>query len=211
MSCHISGGSIFMKRSALHLFVLYTVFIGCTSFATSTVKKYLYHVWYKGVNIGKVYLTHQQTGENHFISMQAAVSVKKILTFNIISRDEALFKAGVLHWSKVYREMNGKTLDDKKTTRENAVYRLEDEGTKTTLHGLINQNILGMYLNEPKNSDKIYADNHQKFVVLNKTGEHRYQTILPDGSVNTYTYANNRCVEVDVKSTYYNIRIVVED
>ncbi|MES2690950.1 MAG: DUF6134 family protein [Bacteroidota bacterium] len=191
----------------IHVFL----FITCSSFIpTPGAMRYMYSIIYNGKKIGRVSLLQQKDQQHQFISIHTTASVKKIVTFDVLSRDEAMFDNGVLMWSSVYREVNGKEHENKKTKLNNSNYDLHNGDNKTTLSGKITGNMINLYVNEPANEKQIYSDSHQQFVNVSQTAPHVYAIDLPDGSHNTYQYTNNVCSKVSISTRFYDISFELE-
>lgn len=195
--------------SALMIYVF--LFITCSSFISSPEAiRHIYNIIYNGKKVGKVSLLQQKDQEHQFISIHTTASVKKIVTFDVLSRDEAMFDKGVLVWSSVYREVNGKEHENKRTKLNKSNYDLHNGENKTTLNGRITGNMINMYVNEPENEKQVYSDSHQRFVNVTQTAPHAYAIDLPDGSHNEYQYTNNICSKVNISSRFYDISFELE-
>lgn len=183
----------------------------CSSFSipSETVTR-SYGIIYQGEKIGTVNLLRQTKQRFTYINLQTSARVKKLFTFAISSNDEALFENGVLLWSKVYREVNGKVKEHKQTSRTDSIYNLRNAGSHTTLQGTITKSMLSLYLEEPVATGRVYSDNHQQFVGIRRLGAHTYKIDLPDGSSNTYEYTGNVCRRVSIRSQLFEVRFELE-
>lgn len=198
-------------RTIPALMISVFLFITCSSFIPSPEAiRHIYNIIYNGKKIGRVSLLQQKDQQHQFISIHTTASVKKIVTFDVLSRDEAMFDNGVLMWSSVYREVNGKEHENKRTKLNNSNYDLHDGGNKTTLNGKITGNMINLYVNEPANEKQVYSDSHQQFVNVTQTAPHTYSINLPDGNHNVYQYTNNICSKVSISTRFYDISFELE-
>jgi len=62
---------------------------------------------------------------------------------------------------------------------------------------------------EALNVDKVYSDIFETFIVIQKTGEHRYKITLPDGNYNYYNYKQGVLTLVEVHQSLYSANIVL--
>jgi hypothetical protein len=192
------------RKTAAGLFLALLFFISASFISPGETTTRKYNIIYKGKIIGSLNLLQQKRKQFTYINIRTSASVKKIITFAVSSQDDAMFENGVLMWSKVYREVNGKAHEDKKTTLSNFRYELINGQHKTTLTERITGNMINLYMREPVNETRVYSDSHLRFVDLLKTGIHTYKIALPDGNINIYEYENNMCKKLTIQTRFYD-------
>lgn len=191
------------KRTMLA--ALFLCWLFNTALVSELAEQHSYRITRNGKEIGKLHVLKQQKSDHFFISMHARIHSQFILPLTIVTRDEAMFKKGVLTQSTVYREVNNKVTVSRKTVVQGKNYQLQDGDKSTLLNRYpIAMNMMLLYLNEPVGVKQIYSDHYQQFVEVVKTGQHVYKVILPEGAYNSYEYKDNACYRVQVFNKLYD-------
>jgi hypothetical protein len=186
------------------LLVLGLIWLANCSFMTPNLVQHTYHIIRNNEVIGKLQLTKQNQADKTYINLSSKVQSHIIVPINITSKDEALFNKGILLWSTVYREVNGKPRVNKKTVIKGSNYLLQDGNHYLKMSSYpITFNMMNLYLNEPETISQVYADAYQQFVPIKRAAQHIYRVSLPNGSYNIYEYKNNLCCRVHVFTELY--------
>jgi len=176
--------------------------------AMAQQQAYRYAVLYKGNNIGNMYLTQQQNGDELFVKITSAIQMRMVMSVRVNVAEEASYKDGKLMYSSVYREVNGKQKTNRQTKYCNGCYEITAEGKKSKLYKTgIHYNLTRLYCKEPVNISQVYSDAFQQFINLKPLGAHKYKLQLPDGNYNLYYYQNGICNKVEVHSTFYTVQM----
>ncbi|MDB5190730.1 MAG: hypothetical protein JWQ96_293 [Segetibacter sp.] len=177
---------------------------------TAQQKIYNYNVLYKGNNIGKMTMTHNQNGDEMSIDAISNIQMRMLMSINIKITEKSLYKQDKLMYSSVYREMNGKEKANRQTKWVNNGYQNTKEGKTVAFNKPgIDYNLVRLYSKEPVGIQYVYSDNFQQFLTIEKTGSHTYKIELPDGNYNTYYFKNGICNKVAVNSTFFNIQMLL--
>lgn len=174
----------------------------------STAQQYHYNVLYRGNNIGNMYLTQIQTGNELSIKLTTNIQMNMLMSVSVYDAEEALYKEDKLIYSTVYRKVNGKQKANRQTKYCNGCYEIITEGKKGKLNKTsINYNLARLYCKEPVNITEVYSDAFQQFLNIEVLAAHKYKLALPDGNYNVYYYKNGICNKVEVHHTFYTVEI----
>ncbi len=174
----------------------------------SMAQQYHYNVLYRGNNIGNMYLTQIQNGDELSIKLTTNIKMNMLLSVSVYDAEEALYKEDKLIYSTVYRKVNGKQKANRQTKYYNGCYEIVTEGKKGKLNKTsINYNLARLYCKEPVNITEVYSDAFQQFLNIEALGAHKYKLALPDSNYNVYYYKNGICNKVEVHHTFYTVEI----
>lgn len=177
-------------------------------FATSQEKKLEYQIKRNGNVVGNVHFTQTSSGNRTTMKMESEVKTRFILLFTAKAQEEAIYDNGIMTWSSIYRKLNGNVKADKKTKAYGNSYTIYKGNKTETLNNYpIRYNMLSIYSAEPVSISKVYSDNFQQFLDIQKMGEHHYKIKFPDGNYSEYFYKNGVCSKVEVHHTLYSATI----
>ncbi|MET0243836.1 MAG: DUF6134 family protein [Flavitalea sp.] len=181
------------------------------SSATMAQKNFvLYDVIYKDEKIGTTKINTVTNGDTLHCSIVSDISTRFLFSIKVKSVEESTYHSGKLVHSIVNRNVNGNEKVNRSTIAGINNYALHREGTKSIIKSdRINFNVMMLYLTEPVSLTKIYSDNHQQFLKIEKTGPHLYRLNMPDGNHNLYHYTNGICTKVEVFSQLFDMQIVL--
>jgi hypothetical protein len=184
------------------------LFLFCFSFTVNAQeKRYTYHVLHNGNVIGEM-LFHQKTeGQDTFLKMSSQVKTRFVFGIEVNTVDQSRFRNGKLLFSNVYRNVNGKEKESKKTTWLDPHYQMQSGSKTGTISVPIHYNMMLLYCREPNNIAEVYSDNFQKFLPIQKIDTHAYRIQLPDGNHNDYYFQNGICKSVVVHHSLYTIKM----
>jgi uncharacterized protein DUF6134 len=112
--------------------------------------------------------------------------------------------------SSIYRRLNGNEKVNKQHQENNGQYIIHaGQRSEITKTYPITYNMLSLYSKEPEDISRVYSDNFESFVSIQKTGQHRYKITLPDGNYNNYYYKNGLLVQVEIHHSFYSANIVL--
>ena len=197
----------FTKRS-VRIALLCVVFIMIAVFAFSQDRKLEYQIKRKGDVVGTVMFTEASAGNKIMRRMQSEVKTRFVFLFTARAQEESIYENGIMVWSSIYRKLNGSEKVNKKTQASGESYVVY-RGDKTELlkNYPIRNNMLCLYTNEPVSYSKVYSDNFQQFLDIQKIGTDHYKIELPDGNYNEYFYSNGLCSRVEIHHTMYSATI----
>lgn len=176
-----------------------------TALVSETNRYRTYRITRNNKEIGKLQVLQQIKSEHVYISLHARIHAQMLIPLSIVTRDEAMFKNGIMTQSVVFRQVNEKVTVNRKTTLQGKNYELLDgEKSKRLNRYPIAMNMMLLYLTEPIGIKQIYSDHYQQFVEIVKTGQHTYKVMLPEDAYNTYEYKDNNCYRVRVSNKLYD-------
>lgn len=193
-----------MTAKNLSLLVLLSITIS----VKAQQKKFEYSIKRNGEVVGTISFTHGIAGNRTVLTMESEVNTRFIFTFKAKAKEEAIYDDSILTWSSIYRKVNGNVKVDKQTKANGNIYTVY-KGSKTeTLNNYpIRYNMLSIYIMEPVNISKVYSDNFQQQIDIQKIANHRYKIKFPDGNYSEYFYTNGICSKVEIHHSLYSATI----
>ena len=175
-------------------------------------RKLTYDVMKNGNSIGTVNFLKLTKYQKKFLSLTSDVKTRFIFSFSGHATETAVYDNGVMIYSSFYHKQNGSDKANKITIASGQSYKLTDDGVSKLIScSPIRYNMLLLYINIPKNINKVYSDNFQKLLDIKKVEENIYRLSLPDGNYNYYTYKNGVCSKVEIKRTFYTAQFVLRE
>jgi hypothetical protein len=193
-----------MNTKNLSLLVLLSITIS----VQGQQKKLEYSIKRNGDVVGIINFTHGITGNRTVLTLESEVNTRFIFNFKAKAKEEAIYDDSIMTWSSIYRKLNGNVKVDKKTKANGNTYTVY-KGSKTeTLNNYpIRYNMLSIYIIEPVNISKVYSDNFQQQVDIQKIADHHYKIKFPDGNYSEYFYTNGICSKVEIHHSLYSATI----
>jgi hypothetical protein len=170
-----------------------------------------YKVMRNGSEIGWVNLERRTDSNATTLSMESEVNVSFILTFSSSAKEISQFRDGKLYHSYLYRKMNGNVKADRNTHLVGNGYEVEDKSKKTKLNlSPVTYNTLCMYFQEPIGRTKVYSDNHQCFIDIEKKPDGAYRISTPDGASSSFYYTSGVCYKVKITKSFYSAALMLK-
>ena len=194
-----------MKANNLALFVF---LLGTMTSINAQQKKLEYHIKRNGDVVGNIHFNQGIVGNRTVLTMESEVNPRFIFNFKAKAKEEVIYDNGIMTWSSIFRKLNGSVKVDKKTKANGNAYTVY-KGSKTeTLHNYpIRYNMLSVYISEPVNITKVYSDNFQQQIDIQKIADHHYKIKFPDGTYNEYFYTNGVCSKIEIHHSMYSATI----
>ena len=194
-----------MKANNLTLFV---VLLGTMTSINAQEKKLEYNIKRNGDVVGNIRFNQGIAGNRTVLTMESEVNTRFIFNFKAKAKEEVIYDNGIMTWSSIFRKLNGTVKVDKKTKANGNAYTVY-KGSKTeTLNNYpIRYNMLSVYISEPLNITKVYSDNFQRQIDIEKIADHHYKIKFPDGNYNEYFYTNGICSKIEIHHSMYSATI----
>jgi Domain of unknown function (DUF6134) len=194
-----------MKVNNLTLLV---VLLGTMISANAQEKKLEYNIKRNGDVVGNIHFIQGIAGNRTVLTMESEVNTRFIFNFKAKAKEEVIYDNGIMTWSSIFRKLNGNVKVDKKTKANGSAYTVY-KGSKTEMlnNYPIRYNMLSVYIIEPVNVTKVYSDNFQQQIDIQKVDDHHYKIKFPDGNYNEYFYTNGICSKVEVHHSLYSATI----
>lgn len=190
--------------------LLFTTFIFRPAFTQE--RKLVYDVVRNGKIIGEIVFLELIKDGKKMLSLTSEVKTKFIFSFSDYAAETASFENGIMMYSSFYQKQNGSDKAKKMTVASGQFYKLiDDDVSKLITCDPIRYNMLLLYTSIPEQIHKVYSDNYQKLLDIQKVESNKYKLSLPDGDYNYYTYKNNVCTKVDVERTFFTVHFVLRD
>jgi len=190
--------------------LLVTTFIFRPAFTQE--RKLVYDVVRNGKIIGKIVFLELLKDGKKMLSFTSDVKTKFIFSFSDYAAETASFENGIMIYSSFYQRQNGSDKAKKMTVASGQFYKLIDNGVSKLIScSPIRYNMLLLYVYVPEKINKVYSDNYQKLLDIQKVESNKYKLSLPDGNYNYYTYNDNVCTKVDIERTFFAIQFVLRN
>jgi len=171
-------------------------------------KRLEYIIKRNGDVVGNIHFTHGIAGNRTVLTMESEVNTRFIFNFKAKAKEETIYDKGIMTWSSIFRKLNGDIKVDKKTRANGNSYTVYKGNKTETLNNYpIRYNMLSVYIIEPVNITKVYSDNFQRQIDIQKIADHHYKINFPDGNYNEYFYANGVCSKIEVHHSLYSASI----
>jgi hypothetical protein len=197
---------LFFKASRVIMLTIFcTLFMGL---GFSQEKKLEYSIKRNGDVVGNIQFIQNSSGNRTIMKLESEVKTRIIFNFIARGNEETVYDDGIMTSSSIYRKMNGNVKADKKTKISRNGYTIY-KGSKTeTLNTYpIRYNMLSIYSIEPVNITKVYSDNFQQFLDIQKIKSQHYKINFPDGNYNEYYYDAGVCSRVEVHHSLYSASV----
>ena len=181
------------------------------TFSASSQTKFLDFQIVRNENkIGTVHFSKNTSGTTDSLKMESNVKTRFIFTFIGFVLESATFRNGVLLESSIYRKFNGDEKANKQHRAVNSQYIISKGKNSMVMKDYpITYNMLSLYCNEPVNISRVYSDNFEQFLLIQKLGNHKYRITLPDDNYNIYHYIDGVLNRVEVHHTFYTVNLLL--
>lgn len=193
-----------MKANNASLIVLLAMAIS----SNAQEKKLEYNIKRNGDIVGTIHFIQSVAGNRTVLTMESEVNTRFIFNFKAKAKEEAIYDNGIMTWSSIFRKLNGNVKADKKTKAVGNAYTIyKGNKTETLQNYPIRYNMLSVYVTEPIAISKVYSDNFQQQIDIQKIAAHHYKIKFPDGTYNEYYYADGVCSKVEIHHSMYRATI----
>ena len=176
--------------------------------ANAQEKRFEYIIKRNGDVVGNIHFTHGIAGNRTVLTLESEVNTRFIFNFKAKVKEETIFDKGIMTWSSIFRNLNGNVKVDKKTRVNGNAYTVYKGNKTETLNNYpIRYNMLSVYISEPVNNTKVYSDNFQQQIDIQKIADHHYKIRFPDDNYNEYFYADGICSKIEIHHRLYSASI----
>lgn len=191
----------YKTMSIIHFIAAICIFGG----SITTAQTLTYTVYVAGKKSGTLVVKSNKTdNENFFIHSEANIAVA-LSEVNSVS--DVYFKNGHLHHSSVIQTINAKEREKTTITYDGTHYYIQRKGEeRKSLKNSVLYSIAMMYHTEPTGQKTAFSERYGTFLNIKKLSQHQYQLELPDGKINTYTYENGICTQVQTRQLMMEVR-----
>jgi len=192
-------------------FLMLIIFLIPAINSFSQNKNLTYQIIRNGKKVGALRFSETSTNGMDHLEMVSDVSTRFVFTFSAHANEEAVYQNGILQRSSIYRKLNGtEKVNKQHQAAANKQYLIHaGERTEVTKAYPITYNMLSLYSREPEKITRVYSDNFQSFIAIQKTDQHKYKITLPDGNYNYYYYKNGVLSLIEVHHSFYSASIVL--
>jgi len=152
-----------------------------------------------------------KTGNDQTFSIKSIFNAKidaLVKTVILQSQEDAFFEKGQLKNSSVFRKVNETIKVNKQTKRTQTGYLSFDEDAWHLLKiSTIRYHLLSLLFIEPTDGMKVFSDNLESESTIAEITYHVYQIRLLNGSLNTYTFQEGKCMAIEFKNKYATLTL----
>ena len=191
--------------------LLFALMLLMTLKGHSQNRQFNYQIVRNGNKVGTLNFSETTNGGMDYLKMESDVKTRFLLmTFSAHASEDAVYRNGVLLHSSIYRKLNGNEKVNKQHLAQNSQYIIR-AGTNTEVNRNypITYNMLSLYSREPENINKVYSDNFETFLAIQKIDGHKYKVTLPDGNYNYYLYREGVLNLIEIHHSLYSANIVL--
>jgi hypothetical protein len=132
-------------------------------------KRLEYAIKRNGDVIGNIHFVHGIAGNRTVLTMESEVNTPLAFNFIAKTKEETIFDKGIMTWSSIFSKLNGNVKINKKTKSNGNTYTVYEENKTEMLDNYpIRYNMLSVYIIEPLNITKVYSDNFQQQIDIQK-------------------------------------------
>jgi hypothetical protein len=173
-------------------------------------RQFKYQIVRNGNKVGTLDFSETTNGGMDYLKMESDVRTRFIFTFTAHASEEAVYRNGVLLHSSIYRKLNGNEKVNKQHLAQNSQYIIRaGKNTGINKNYPITYNMLSLYSKEPENVSRVYSDNFEAFLSIQKVEGHKYKITLPDGNYNYYCYKEGVLNLVEIHHSLYSANIIL--
>ena len=160
-----------LKAGKFMLLLILLILIG--HFALPQHTKLEYSIKRKGSEIGTMSFSQYFSGDKTMFKVESEVKTRLIFLITVKALEEAVYENGIMTWSYIYRKMNGTEKINKKTKLSGNNYVVTKGSQSQTLNNYpICYNMVCLYIKEPMNITKVYSDNFQQLLDIQRGQSH---------------------------------------
>ena len=196
---------------AMRIFILVIILL-LTITGHAQTRRLSYQILRNGSRVGSLNFCETTRNGTDYLKMESDIQARLIFTFTAHASEEAVYSNGILLRSFICRKLNGHERVNKEHLARNNQYIIHDgKNTKVVKQFPITYSMLSMYLTEPENIGRVYSDNFQTFLNIQKLDRHKYKITLPDGNYNFYSYHAGVLNEIEIHHNLYSATIVLSN
>jgi len=166
-----------------------------------------YTIMRKGSEVGWTTVERKTDSNLTTLTMGTEVKVRFIFSFESKAQEVSTFRDGRLQQSYYYRKTNGSIKANRNMRLVGNNYEVDDKD-KTRLNiSPVTYNTLCMYFQEPVNIRKVYSDNHQRLLDIEKQPDGGYRIVSPDNTSNTFYYSSGICYWIKINHSSYSVEL----
>ncbi|GAA4281331.1 DUF6134 family protein [Gaetbulibacter aestuarii] len=159
--------------------------------------------------IGTITINKQAFESQIVYHLKSDINAKVLINFCIKGEEKAVYKKGILVYSRVYRTVNNNIKSNHQIVFQNKKYLLKEASGETFLSlKPITANLVSLYFKEPKSLRFVYCDNARKMVTVEPLGEGKYKVVFESGKYNIYHYKDGKCVGVEANSKLFDVNLI---
>jgi hypothetical protein len=170
-----------------------------------------FNIVHRGDVKGTVQLSDYWEGNIRHIKAESLIQTKFLFQITVKTIEEAMYKEGMLIFSRFYQKINDDEKSDHGMIWKNGSYQLSGKINSGKLPSLpVENTVLSLYYKEPINIHEIYSDNFQQYLPIHKTTVGKYRVDLPNGNSDYYLYQEGRLVRVEVEQPFYSLQFILK-
>ncbi len=172
----------------------------------SQQKILIYDIIRKNETLGTVEASRITKGAQTKYHVESHVAIRLFADIKVDVWLNSNYINGIMTEAWMRKTINGRDKTNNHLLKKNDGYCfINIYGDTSSLQSSITRSISTLYFTEPLNLEKIFSENFLRYVPLQNKGQGTYKILLPDGHVNSYTYKNSICTEVEMETPLSNV------
>ena len=198
------------KNIVFKLLIVLGIILITSSFSIPNTNKSLsYNVVKNNKIIGVIHIDKSTFQDEIIYTLSSDIKTNLLVKFNIMGKEKAIYKDGVLIFSSVYRTLNNKVKVDHSIELQNNTYHVATSNEiKPISCGAINYNLVTLYFKEPKGINSVFCDNQKEMVPIHEISKGLYKVEIAKGKYNVFHYKNGKCVKVEAVSKLFSVTLI---
>ena len=181
----------------------------CTINTNEVKKLMVFNVLKNDKIIGTIEIEKHESENTITYHLNSEIKTNFILKFKIIGKETYVFKNGILEYSSLFRKVNDKVKVDQSLVYENGDYHLKKSDKDLALDlEAIQQNLITLYFQEPKNTKTVYCDNQSEMLDIQNIRDGVYKVNFSSNKYNIFYYENGKCVKIEAVSPIFNVTLI---
>lgn len=190
--------------------VLWGALLSCL-WLDSSAQTLRYGIYWGEDRVGQMEVSRRQAGRRESLRSEAQMTVKMVVSMELVFSYEAEFEGGILARSLTRNLRNGTEKDRSEGSREGDHYVVVREGERHRQPApAITYTILKSYFEAPGERRSVFSERWGAWLDYLPVGPDRYAMHLPNGDINYLTYRDGRCVEIEISHLFATLHFRLE-
>ncbi|WP_242202283.1 DUF6134 family protein [Aestuariivivens insulae] len=199
-----------LKTLVIKILVLVVVVLLVSSFIVIDFNNSKIYNVVKNEKVIGVIKINKHTSESSIVyTLSSTIKVKLLLKFDIVGKEKAIYKNGVLTFSSVYRTLNNKVKVNHNIVLNNNQYQVQSSNDIKYLdYKTITHNLVMLYFQEPIGVTSIFCDNQKEMVPVKALSEGKYKVEISNDKYNVFHYKNGKCIKIEAVSKLFSVILI---
>ncbi|WP_223551155.1 DUF6134 family protein [Aestuariivivens sp. NBU2969] len=202
--------SLMSKNIVFKLLIILGLILITSSFTIPSENKSLsYNVVNNSKVIGVIHINKNISQKETVYTLSSNIKAKFLAKFNVVGKEKAIYKKGVLVYSSVYRTLNNKVKVNHSVELQGNTYHIATSNEiKPMSCENIKHNLVTFYFEEPKDINSVFCDNQKEMVPVIPVSDGVYKVEISKGKYNVFHYKKGKCIKVEAVSKLFSVTLI---